>query len=56
LEKSCFASHAVSSSFSGMSMCSILKMTGLVPSLQQAIMILSSFIHPFMMEPPCSVV
>ena len=35
---------------------SILKMTGLVPSLQHAIMTLSSFIHPCMIEPPCSAV
>ena len=32
---------------------SILKMTGRVPSEQQAIMVFSWFIHPFMMEPPC---
>jgi hypothetical protein len=33
--KFCLASHAASSSFSGISMRSILKMTGLVPSLLQ---------------------
>jgi len=33
---------------------SILKMTGLVPSLQQAIMTRSSFVQPCMMAPPCS--
>ena len=37
--KFCFARHSASSSFSGMSILSILKMTGLVPSLQQAIII-----------------
>lgn len=32
---------------------SILKMTGRVPSEQHAIMVFSAFIHPRMMEPPC---
>ena len=31
-----------------------LKKTGRVPSLQQAIIIFSSFVHPFMMLPPCN--
>ena len=44
--KFCFASHSRSSSFSGMSMHSILKMTGLVPSLQQVIIMRSSFRPP----------
>ena len=52
LLKSCFSSHARSSSLSGMSIRSILKITGLVPSLQQAIIMRSSFVQPFMMEPP----
>ena len=33
---------------------SILNMTGLVPSEQQQIISFSRFIHPFMIEPPCS--
>ena len=33
---------------------SILNMTGLVPSEQQHIISFSRFIHPFMIEPPCS--
>ena len=33
---------------------SILKMTGLVPSEQQVIIVFSAFIHPRMMEPPCN--
>ncbi len=55
-EKSCFSSHSLSSSVSGMSILSILKITGLVPSLQQAIIMRSSLVHPCMMEPPCSAV
>ena len=34
-------------------MRSILKITGLVPSEQQAIMVFSAFIQPFIIEPPC---
>lgn len=37
-----------------MSILSILKITGLVPSLQQAIIIRSSFVQPCIMEPPCN--
>lgn len=33
---------------------SILKITGLVPSEQQVIIVFSWFIQPFMMEPPCN--
>ena len=40
------------SNYSSSSIRSILKMTGLVPSEQQAIMVFSSFIQPLMMEPP----
>ena len=56
LEKSCSASQAASASFSGRSMRSILKTTGRVPSLQQAIITRSSLVQPCMMEPPCSAV
>ena len=38
----------------GLSMRSSLKMTGRVPSLQQAIMTFSSLVQPRMMEPPWS--
>ena len=31
---------------------SVMKITGRVPSLQQAIIIFSSFVQPFMIEPP----
>ena len=37
---------------SSISIRSILKMTGRVPSLQQAIITFSSFVQPFIMEPP----
>ena len=37
-----------------LSIRSILKMTGLVPSLQQAIMTRSSLVQPRMIAPPCS--
>ena len=43
--KFCFASHSHSSSLSAISIRSILKITGRVPSLQQAIIIRSSFGH-----------
>ena len=36
------------------SILSILNITGLVPSEQQAIIVFSSFIQPFIIEPPCS--
>ena len=52
--KFCFSNHSFSSSFSGMSIRSILKITGRVPSLQQAIIILSSFVHLRIIEPPCN--
>lgn len=42
--------------FYSQSILSILKMTGLVPSLQQAIITLSSFVQPCMMLPPCRAV
>ena len=54
--KSSFASHSRSSPLSGMSIRSILKITGRVPSLQQVIIMRSSFVQPFMMEPPCKAV
>ena len=53
---SCPASHAASASVSGRSMRSIMKTTGRVPSLQQAIITRSSLVQPCMMEPPCSTV
>lgn len=56
LEKSCSASQARSASVSGISMRSILKITGRVPSLQQAIIMRSSAVQPCMMEPPCRAV
>ena len=37
-------------------MRSILKITGLVPSLQQAIIMRSSLVQPFIIEPPCNAV
>lgn len=40
-------------SFQSSSMRSILKITGRVPSLQQAIIIFSSFVQPRMIDPPC---
>ena len=42
--------------YSSMSMRSILKMTGRVPSLQHAIITCSSLVQPRMIEPPCSAV
>ncbi len=42
--------------YSSMSMRSILKMTGRVPSLQHAIITRSSLVQPRMIEPPCSAV
>lgn len=56
LVKFCFASHSSSSLFSGISILSILNTTGLVPSLQQAIIIRSSFVQPCIIEPPCNAV
>ena len=44
------------SSQSSSSIRSILNTTGRVPSLQQAIIIFSSFVHPFMIDPPCRAV
>ena len=54
--KFCLASHCFSSSVSGMSIRSILKITGRVPSLQQAIIIRSSLVQLCMMAPPCRAV
>ena len=45
--------HAPQNNYSS-SIRSILNMTGLVPSEQQHIISFSRFIHPFMIEPPCS--
>ena len=44
----------ISSAYSFSSIRSILKITGRVPSEQQAIMVFSSFIQPFMIDPPCN--
>lgn len=44
----------VSSAYSFSSIRSILKITGRVPSEQQAIIVFSSFIQPFMIDPPCN--
>ena len=40
--------------FSSISILSILKITGRVPSEQQAIIVFSSFIQPRIIEPPCN--
>ena len=44
----------ISSAYSFSSIRSILKITGRVPSEQQAIIVFSSFIQPFMIDPPCN--
>ncbi len=40
--------------YSSSSILSNLKITGRVPSLQHVIIILSLFVHPRIMEPPCN--
>lgn len=44
----------ISSAYSFSSIRSILKITGRVPSEQQAIIVFSFFIQPFMIDPPCN--